>query len=92
MVARIRELDGVTCNIPEGAFYVFPDVSGCFGGDVNSGEDVAKHLLERAKVAVVPGEAFGAPNHIRMSYAVSIERVREGMARIADALGELRRS
>ncbi|MCP3982389.1 MAG: pyridoxal phosphate-dependent aminotransferase [bacterium] len=90
IVAGLRAIPGVDCVMPQGAFYVFPNVSGCFGGraGLTSGEGVAARLLEQAKVAVVPGEAFGNPNHIRISYACSIERVREGVERIARALAD----
>lgn len=95
IVTRLRELPGVECRMPEGAFYAFPDVSGCFGRaaggrTMTCGEDVAGYLLEHARVAVVPGEAFGAARYVRLSYATSMERIREGMERIARALGELR--
>jgi len=91
IVRRLGELPGVSCRLPEGAFYVFPNVSGCFGaptddGPIDSGEDLTRFLLERAKVAVVPGEAFGSAAHVRISYAASMERIREGMDRIATAL------
>jgi aspartate aminotransferase len=87
-------LDGVRCSRPRGAFYIFPDVSGLFGRSdgertLRSGEDVAAFLLDRARVAVVPGEAFGAPSHVRFSYAVSMERLREGLGRVAEALAAL---
>jgi aspartate/methionine/tyrosine aminotransferase len=90
----LRELDGVSCVEPEGAFYAFPNVSGVFGkragdGPINSGQQLAEYLLDRARVAVVPGDAFGAPEHIRISYAVSVERIREGVRRIGDALAAL---
>jgi aspartate aminotransferase len=91
IVRRLGELPGVSCRLPEGAFYVFPNVSGCFGaptddGPIDSGEDLTRFLLERAKVAVVPGEAFGSAAHVRISYAASMGRIREGMDRIATAL------
>jgi len=70
----------------------FPNVSRCFRGEVASGEAVAKYLLETADVAVVPGEAFGSAAHVRFSYAASLERVREGMDRVAEALGALAKS
>lgn len=94
IVRLLRELEGVSCVEPEGAFYAFPNVSGQFGrraGDapINSGQQLAEYLLDRARVAVVPGDAFGAPEHIRISYAVSVERIREGVRRIGDALAAL---
>ncbi len=94
MVEALRALPGVRCTRPEGAFYLFPDVSGCFrrgGGDVaiGSGEELARYLLETARVAVVPGEAFGSSRHVRLSYAESLSRIEEGMRRIGDAIRAL---
>ena len=67
------------------------DLSAYYGRDpeVGDGIELARYLLEQARVAVVPGEAFGAPNHVRISYATSLEQIREGMERIEQALGEL---
>ena len=94
VVRLLSELDGVSCLKPEGAFYAFPNVSGLFGrttdkGPIRSGQDLAEYLLERANVALVPGDPFGAPQHVRVSYPVSIERIREGVGRIADAIAKL---
>ncbi|MHC4452625.1 MAG: pyridoxal phosphate-dependent aminotransferase [Planctomycetota bacterium] len=86
VLRRLNELPGVSCVKPQGAFYVFPNVSGCFDGEIDSGESCARFLLERASVAVVPGEAFGSSEHIRLSYATSLDRISEGMDRIAEAL------
>ena len=94
VVRLLSELDGVSCLKPEGAFYAFPNVSGLFGrttdkGPIRSGQDLAEYLLERANVALVPGDPFGAPQHVRVSYPVSLERIREGVGRIADAIAKL---
>jgi aspartate/methionine/tyrosine aminotransferase len=94
VVRLLSDLDGVSCLKPEGAFYAFPNVSGLFGrttdkGPIRSGQDLAEYLLERANVALVPGDPFGAPEHVRVSYAVSLERIREGVGRIADAIAKL---
>jgi aspartate/methionine/tyrosine aminotransferase len=94
VVRLLGDLDGVRCLKPEGAFYAFPNVSGLFGrttnsGPIRSGQDLAEFLLEQAKVAVVPGDPFGAPEHIRVSYAVSLDRIREGVRRIAEAIATL---
>jgi aspartate aminotransferase len=86
IVARLRAIRGVECQMPGGAFYVFPNVSGCFGGGLRSGRDVARLLLQRAGVAAVPGEAFGSDRHVRFSYACSLETVQAGMDRVAEAL------
>lgn len=90
LLRRLEALPGVSCVAPQGAFYAFPNVSGCFNGTIKSGDDCARYLLEKSNVAVVPGEAFGSSDHIRISYAESMERILEGMDRIAEALGALR--
>ncbi len=89
VVGRLEALPGVRCVRPAGAFYAFPNVSGLFHGSVTSGQDLSCFLLERANVAVVPGEAFGSPDHIRISYACSLEQIDDGMTRIGEALAEL---
>ena len=94
MLARLRALDGVTSPTPEGAFYAFPNFSAYLGRKAGSetiedASGLAKYLLEKAKVAVVTGSAFGAPNYLRLSYACSLEQVEEGMDRIEKALAEL---
>jgi aspartate aminotransferase len=93
-VRLLREIDGVSCRIPDGAFYVFPNVSRILGRQagersIDRSEDLAEYLLGHARVALVPGDAFGAPAHIRISYAVSLDRIREGVRRIAEAVAGL---
>ena len=83
----LGEIDGFKLNVPEGAFYVFPDVSAFFGKKINNKEiknanDFSMLLLEDANVATVTGEAFGAPNCIRLSYAASEVQLREAVKRI----------
>lgn len=91
MVERLNRIPGFKTRKPQGAFYVFPDVSGIVGREV-SGERIrddahlAEVLLERARVSVVPGAAFGYPNHLRLSYATSYERIAEGLERIEKLL------
>ncbi|MGH9572487.1 MAG: pyridoxal phosphate-dependent aminotransferase [Candidatus Acidiferrales bacterium] len=82
IVAGLRAIQGVTCNAPQGAFYVFPNISKHFRADMPNDAAVSKALLDRAHVAVVPGEAFGAPGYIRMSYATSLDRIEEGLRRL----------
>ncbi len=77
----VRAINGVTCPAPQGAFYVFPNFSGALRG-IPDTLTLARQLLERAHLAVVPGEAFGAPGHLRFSYATSIERIEEGLRRL----------
>jgi aspartate aminotransferase len=93
-VGRIRCIPGVQLVAPAGAFYLFPDVSGCIGARRNgapiaSDMDVASYLMEEAKVAVVPGTAFGAPNHIRLSFACSMSEITDASDRIEVALNKL---
>ncbi len=96
MVKLLRAIPGVTCREPKGAFYAFPDVSAFVGKTSPEGsvldDDVqlCDWLVEVGKVAVVPGSGFGAPGHVRLSYACSMENIREGVARLAKALGSLR--
>ena len=85
IVQGLREIDGVTCEWPGGAFYAFPNVSAHLKGPhavAQSCTELAKELLERAHVALVPGEAFGAPGFLRLSYATSLERIEEGLGRM----------
>ncbi len=89
IVEGLNELEGVTCPTPGGAFYAFPDFSSYIGEErrFEGDFDLADYLLEEAHVAVVPGSAFGAPGHLRLSYATGKAVIEEGLERIADALG-----
>ncbi len=87
----LSEIDGFVTDEPEGAFYVFPDVSAFFGKEIKghkiaTAEDFSLFLLEEALVATVSGESFGAPNCIRISYAASTEQIKEALQRIKQAL------
>ena len=88
----LNEIDGVECLLPEGAFYAFPSVSGLFGRAVagrrpDSSAELAEVAIDVAKVAVVPGEAFGAPGYFRMSYALGDDDLVEGVSRLAALFG-----
>jgi aspartate aminotransferase len=90
-VAKLSAIDGVEVVEPEGAFYVFPSFEGVLGREIagrraDSTLELAELLLEEAKVALVPGEAFGSPGYARLSYALSDEDISEGIDRIADLL------
>jgi aspartate aminotransferase len=94
IVAKLNAIDGLKCLKPQGAFYVFPNVRGVFrtapnGKRLASPCDVADYFLEQAKVAVVPGEDFGSHEHIRFSYATSLEDIEKGCRRIEEAVGKL---
>jgi aspartate aminotransferase len=87
MVARLNALEGITCYKPQGAFYVFPNVSAYYGKSykgkiIRDSNSLTEFLLEEAKVAVVPGGGFGADDYIRLSFAASMEDIREGLDRI----------
>ena len=94
IVDRLNAIDGITCRKPEGAFYVFPNVGGLLnktglGKRLISPCDIADYLLEEARVAAVPGEDFGSNEHIRFSYAASLEDIEKGCARIRAAVQKL---
>jgi aspartate aminotransferase len=94
IVDRLNSITGIKCLKPQGAFYVFPNISGLFGKMSNDKKlaspcDVADYLLEEAKVAVVPGEDFGSKEHIRFSYATSLEDIEKGCRRIQKAVEKL---
>src|SRR6266849_4381643 len=90
MLTGLRAIDGVKCTKPEGAFYVYPNVSAFFGrGGIKSPADFAKKLLHEAHVAVVPGEGFGTNEHVRMSYATSKKELDRGLERLRGFLGAL---
>ena len=86
----IRGWDFASCPCPDGAFYLFVDVRKCFGGTVRNSTELCTWLLDKARVAVVPGAAFGDDNCIRFSYAVSDDTLRDALQRIGDALSQLR--
>ena len=91
IVERLNKITGITCLKPEGAFYVFPNVSNLLnktynGKLINTDIELADYLLDEAKIAVVPGSAFGAKGFIRFSYATSMENIIEGLNRLEAAL------
>ncbi|RMG69416.1 MAG: pyridoxal phosphate-dependent aminotransferase [Nitrospirae bacterium] len=94
LVDGLNKLEGISCRMPTGAFYAFPNVKGVLGkraGDleITDSSTLALYLLEQAKVAAVPGSAFGAEGYIRISYATSRENITEGLNRIGEALARL---
>ena len=91
ITSSLNKIDGIECVLPEGAFYVFPDISSFFGKRYNgktisNSIEISDFLLDVAKVAVVPGIEFGSDNHIRISYATSMSDIKEGMKRIKESL------
>lgn len=92
---RLCALPGVTCVKPGGAFYLMPDVSSYFGKQVNGrkiedSSDFCDYILQEAKVAIVPGCAFGMPKTVRIAYTESMERIQEGLGRLEKALHKLK--
>jgi aspartate aminotransferase len=95
ILERLNGMPGIRCASPEGAFYVFPNVSGLFGKraqgqPITSSTEFAAFLLDAARIAVVPGVEFGSDAHIRISYATAMASIEEGMNRMAAALATLR--
>ncbi len=91
MVRRLNDIPGITCRMPSGAFYAFPNISGILGrqgpnGPIQSPQAFADYLLKQAHVAVVPGEPFGSLEHIRLSYATGMDMIERGLDRIAAAV------
>lgn len=87
VIGRLRAMEGVKIAEPKGAFYAYPDISVAFGKNgIRTTTDFAERLLEEAKVAVVPGEAFGTESHIRISYATSMKELERGLDRIENFL------
>ena len=91
MLAKIRAIPGVTCTKPEGAFYVYPNVSAYFGkGGIKTATEMATRLLHEAHVVTVPGEAFGTAEHLRISYPVTKQNIDEGTRRMGEFLTGLK--
>jgi len=95
MVKRLNEIEGITCQYPDGAFYTFPNITSLYGKKYNGNiigndVDVAKFFLEKAHVAVVPGVAFNYSGYVRFVFAKSMEEIKEGLDRIEKAIKELK--
>ena len=95
MLMRLQQIPGISCFKPQGAFYLFPNVSSYYGKEaggiqIRNSYGLAYYLLREARVAIVPGDAFGADNYIRLSYATSMENLEKGMDRIAEAMSKLK--
>jgi aspartate aminotransferase len=91
MHKMLNDIEGISCYEPQGAFYCFPSLKGLLGRDIGgrraiSSPELAEIVLERAKVAIVPGDGFGAPGYARLSYALGDDDLVEGIARIADLI------
>lgn len=95
IVESLNAIPGVDCPLPEGAFYVYPSVKDLIGKEIRgkraqNSSELAALILDEAEVAVVPGEAFGTPGYVRLSYATSDDNIIEGVGRMAALLGEAR--
>ena len=94
IIEGLNKLPGISCRMPGGAFYAFPNIKGVLGkrgptGPINTPTDLAMYLLKDAQIAVVPGEPFGSQEHIRLSYATSMEMITRGLDRLGLALKKL---
>ena len=94
IVQLLNEIDGIKCLSPEGAFYVFPNVSEIYGRSfqgkkITNSTELIDYLLDEANVATVPGAAFGSDSHIRLSYATSLKNIEEGVKRIKNTIARL---
>ncbi|NVZ67246.1 aminotransferase class I/II-fold pyridoxal phosphate-dependent enzyme, partial [Pseudomonas gingeri] len=96
VVAALQAIKGLTCDVPQGAFYAFPGCVGLLGSRdpegnlIETDADLALYILRSVGVAVVPGSAFELPGHFRVSYAASDDELAEAMIRIAAACSQLR--
>lgn len=82
LLDALRQIPGITCNEPEGAFYAFPSVRACLGNSVHTSDEFARRLLEEEHAVVTDGAAFGAEGYLRISYATSMDQLQEGVTRI----------
>jgi aspartate/methionine/tyrosine aminotransferase len=92
MVSMLNEIEGVVCPMPQGAFYAYPSVAGVLGRVIGghaatTSAELAELLLDQAEVAVVPGEAFGTPGYLRLSYALGDDDLVEGVSRMQKLIG-----
>jgi aspartate aminotransferase len=95
VVDALNQIDGVSCFMPGGAFYVFPSITPYLGkehdgGAINTSDDLAEYLLTQVEIALVPGSAFGQDDCVRLSYAVSLDENKKGLDRMADGLAKLK--
>ncbi|HYP29112.1 MAG TPA: pyridoxal phosphate-dependent aminotransferase [Blastocatellia bacterium] len=90
LVPALNKIEGIKCSIPEGAFYVMPDVKGLLGGRVKTSSELAALLLTEAQVVVTPGSAFGIEGYLRISYANSLDAIKRAVGRLSDVAEKLR--
>jgi aspartate aminotransferase len=90
LLNALREIPGITCNEPEGAFYAFPSIKACLGGEIRTSGDFAQRLLEEEQTVVTDGAGFGEEGYLRISYATSMAQLEEGVQRIRRFVERLR--
>jgi aspartate aminotransferase len=86
VMEALKDMPGIHCTVPQGAFYVFPDIRAHLKGSTPDSVSFCRTLLEECHVATVPGSAFGVEGYLRISYATSLEKLQEGLRRIHDFL------
>jgi aspartate aminotransferase len=89
LLAALREIPGISCNEPEGAFYAFPDLRGCLSGSIKTSGEFAQRLLDEEQTVVTDGAGFGAEGFVRISYATSMRQLEEGLTRIKRFVSQL---
>jgi aspartate/methionine/tyrosine aminotransferase len=92
IVSMLNEIDGVVCPLPGGAFYAYPSVKGLLGKEyggrvIETSAELSEYILDEAEVAIVPGEAFGSPGYLRLSYALGDDDIVEGITRLQKLFG-----
>ena len=93
LINKLNSIDGISCTMPQGAFYAFPNVSGLYGRTIdgqkaNNSDELVNLLIDKARIAFVPGGSFGSDEHVRISYATSMENLEEGMRRLEEILAK----
>ncbi|MBI3653039.1 MAG: pyridoxal phosphate-dependent aminotransferase [Acidobacteria bacterium] len=91
LIPALNEIEGVECDLPEGAFYAFPNIKGVLNESCKTSAEFARHLLNQAHVVVTDGAAFGAPGYLRLSYANSLENIQKAVERMKQAIAEIHR-
>jgi aspartate aminotransferase len=89
LLAALRDIPGISCNEPEGAFYAFPDLRGCLSGSIKTSGEFAQRLLDEEQTVVTDGAGFGAEGYVRISYATSMRQLEEGLTRIKRFVSQL---
>src|SRR6185436_19195281 len=90
LIPALNKIEGISCAMPEGAFYAFPNIKGVLGENCKTSAEFARLLLHKAHVVVSDGAAFGSEGYLRMSYANSLENLQKGVERIKEAVQQIR--